>query len=58
MALDGDTPDHVALKAIRDALDRAGLGAKTEVKSWEQLMGDIVGIATISRAEHRARQGA
>jgi hypothetical protein len=28
MAVDGDAPDHVALPAIRDALDRAGLGAK------------------------------
>lgn len=28
-----------------------------ELKPWERLLGDIVGIATISRAEHRARQG-
>ena len=31
MALDGDAPDHVALQAIRDALDRAGIPAKAEV---------------------------
>src|SRR5262245_17782899 len=31
MALDGDVQDHVALQAIRDALDRAGLGAKQAV---------------------------
>lgn len=53
--------EAVKLNAIRDALDRAGLGAKTEVsvevKPWEQLMGDITGVATISRAEHRAQQG-
>src|ERR1700739_249698 len=58
LALDGDAPDHVALQAIRDALDRAGIPAKAEVtvelKPWEQLMGDIAGIATIARAEHRA----
>jgi hypothetical protein len=61
MALDGDAPDHVALQAIRDALDRAGLSAKTEVtvelKPWEHLMQDITGIARISRAEHLANQG-
>ena len=61
MALDGDTPDHVALQAIRDALDRAGVPAKAEVsveiKPWERLMGDITGMVTISRDEHRAHQG-
>lgn len=53
--------EAVKLNAVRDALDRAGLGAKTEVslelKPWEQLMGDIAGVATISRAEHRAQHG-
>jgi hypothetical protein len=57
----GAESEAVKLNAIRDALDRAGLGAKTEVsvevKPWEQLMGDISGVATISRAEHRAQQG-
>lgn len=57
----GAESEAVKLNAIRDALDRAGLGAKTEVsvevKPWEQLMGDITGVATISRAEHRAQQG-
>jgi hypothetical protein len=60
IATDGQS-EAVKLNAIRDALDRAGLGAKAEVslelKPWEQLMGDIAGVATISRAEHRARQG-
>jgi hypothetical protein len=48
MALDGDTPDHVALQAIRDALDRAGLGAKQSVElsakrpePWEEMMMDF-----------------
>jgi hypothetical protein len=57
----GAESEAVKLNAIRDALDRGGLGAKAEVslelKPWEQLMGDIAGIATLSRAEHRARQG-
>jgi hypothetical protein len=55
----GAESEAVKLNAIRDALDRSGVGAKTEVslevKPWEQLMGDIAGFATISRAEHRAR---
>jgi hypothetical protein len=58
----GAESEAVKLNAIRDALDRAGLGAKAEVslelKPWEQLMDDIAGVATISRAEHLAHQGA
>lgn len=57
-ALDGEAPDHVALAAIRDALDRAGLGAKhaveVEVKPpapWEALLGDV---AHMTKAEHDA----
>jgi len=57
----GAESEAVKLNAIRDALDRAGLGAKTEVsmevKPWEQLMDDIVGVASISRAEHRTQHG-
>ena len=56
MALDGDTPDHVALQAIRDALDRAGLGAKQSVElsakqpgPWEEMMADF---ARVSRERH------
>lgn len=57
MALDGDTPDHVALAAIRDALDRAGLGAKqaveveVAVQPWQELMGDV---AKLTKAQHDA----
>ncbi|VBA47131.1 hypothetical protein LAUMK41_00489 [Mycobacterium attenuatum] len=45
-ALDGDVADNVALTAIRDALDRAGMGAKTEVAvevkpAYEELLGDV-----------------
>ena len=62
IALDDDVPPAVALAAAKDGLDRAGLGAKAEVsvelKPWEQLMGEIAGIAAITRAEHRARYGA
>lgn len=58
----GAESEAVKLAAVKDALDRAGLGAKTEVavalKPWEQLMCDIVGIAAISRDEHRAGQPA
>ncbi len=57
----GAESEAVKLNAIRDALDRAGLGAKTEVsvelKPYERLMGDLSGVASISRAEHRAMNG-
>jgi hypothetical protein len=60
-ALDGQVPDPVALAAIRDALDRAGLGAKTEValelKPYEHILNDMAGVAQITRAESRARRG-
>ncbi|WP_154677706.1 hypothetical protein [Mycolicibacter icosiumassiliensis] len=64
MALDGDVPDHVALQAIRDALDRAMGKATTTVEigpkpvqPYEEVLNDIVGVAHITRAESRARQG-
>jgi hypothetical protein len=63
-ALDGEAPDAVALTAIRDALDRAGLGAKTalelsvaEPKPWEEVLQGLAGIATITREEFRAQRG-
>ena len=58
----GAESEAVKLAAVKDALDRAGVPAKAEVtvelKPWEQLMCDIVGIAPISRDEHRAGQPA
>lgn len=58
----GAESEAVKLNAIRDALDRAGMSAKAgvfvELKPWKQMMGEIAGIATISRDEHRARPNA
>lgn len=49
------------LAAVKDALDRAGLGAKTEValklKPYEHILADVAGVANISREESRARRG-
>jgi hypothetical protein len=62
-ALDGKVADPVALQAIRDALDRAGLSPKqsveveVELKPWEQMMQDIVFERGVTRAEHNARRG-
>ena len=59
-ALDDDAPDNIALAAIRDALDRAGLIAPKTIdvaiapQPWEQIFDDIVGG---SRAESRRRRG-
>ena len=59
MLLDGDAPDAVALAAIRDALDRAGLGAKTAVSvevgtcPWEEVFDDIATTPTTAQ-EHPA----
>jgi len=56
----GAESEAVKLNAIRDALDRAGLGAKSEVsvelKPYEQLFADLTGVANISRAEHHAHR--
>jgi hypothetical protein len=60
MAVDENVSDAVKLAAIRDALDRAGLSARTAVsvviapKPWEQIFDDITGG---SRAESRRRRG-
>ena len=54
--------EAVKLNATKDALDRgglaAGIGVTLELKPWERLMGDIAGVANISRAEHKALGGA
>lgn len=53
--------ESVKLAAVKDALDRAGLKPPTQVevdvKPYEELLSDLGGIATISRAESRARRG-
>ena len=60
MAVDENVSDAVKLAAIRDALDRAGLSAKTAVsvaiapKPWEVIFDDIT---SGSRAESRRRRG-
>jgi hypothetical protein len=57
-ALDGKVADPVALQAIRDVLDRAGLNPKqlveVEVQPWERI---YAGIAAISREESLALSG-
>lgn len=61
IAADETTPPAVRLAAIRDALDRSGLGAKTAVEvsvgpkqPWEVVFEDLAGG---SRAESRAARG-
>jgi hypothetical protein len=60
-ALDCKVAEPVALQAIRDALDPAGLGAKQSVElsakqsePWEEMFMDF---ARTTRAEHAARRG-
>lgn len=61
IALDGQVADHIALAAIRDALDRAGLSPKTAIevdvalKPWEQIADDaFTTIESGSLHAHRA----
>ena len=60
MAVDENVSDAVKLAAIRDALDRAGLSARTAVsvevglRPFEQIFDSIM---SGSRAESRARRG-
>lgn len=60
---DSAESEAVRLAAVKDALDRAGLKAPDKVdvevgvKPYEQLTNKIVGFATMSREESRARRG-
>jgi hypothetical protein len=62
-ALDQGVPDAIALQAVRDALDRAGLSPKTAVeldvalKPYEQILQNIPRLQGGSRAEWRRAQG-
>jgi hypothetical protein len=57
-ALDGNVADPVALQTIRDALDRVGLNAKTEVDiSLKPCETILESMQSGSRAEWRAAQG-
>ena len=51
----GAESEAVKLAAVKDALDRAGLGAKAEVSvevlPWQELLGDVV---QITKAQHEA----
>lgn len=64
MAGDDNVADSVKLAAIRDALDRAGLAARTAVavevgppKPYEQILDGIVLLEGGSRAEYRRSIG-
>ncbi|MEN3220698.1 hypothetical protein PUR22_07610 [Mycolicibacterium porcinum] len=55
-------PAYVSLQAVLAALDRAGIKPPTQVdigikSPWEEVMGEITGIAQITRAESEARDG-
>jgi hypothetical protein len=62
-ALDGKVADTVALQAIRDAVDRAGLSPKAGIevevalKPREQVLESLGPIQSGSRAEHRKSIG-
>lgn len=61
MAVDGKVSDSVKLAAIKDALDRSGLGAKTEVeitaKPYETILETLDGLEAGSRSDHRRSIG-
>lgn len=63
MATDDNVPEHVRINAIKDALDRAGVSARTAVdveitaKPYEQLLDNLPRLQGGSRAEWRRSQG-
>lgn len=61
MATDDNVSDAVKLNAIRDALDRGGVGVKAEIeltaKPYETLVDQIEAMHGGSRAEHRHAMG-
>jgi hypothetical protein len=63
MAQSETVSDAVKLAAIRDALDRAGLKPSTQVdvgiemKPYEEMVADVTGLTTMTRAESRAARG-
>jgi hypothetical protein len=63
MATDPNVSESVRLSAIKDALDRGGVSAKSAVevevgppKPWEQIMCGLTSIESGSRAEFRRLQ--
>jgi hypothetical protein len=63
MATDDNVPEHVRINAIKDALDRAGVSARTAIdvevtaKPYEQLLETMPRLQGGSRAEWRRSQG-
>jgi hypothetical protein len=64
MATDPGVSESVRLSAIKDALDRGGVSAKSAVevevgplKPWEQIMDGLTEVVAGSRAEFRRSQG-
>lgn len=64
MATDPNVSESVRLSAIKDALDRGGVSAKSAVevevgppKPWEQIISGLTSIESGSRAEFRRSRG-